>query len=62
MKADYEECYNDACQDPWRRFSAAVGLAEKTKNDSTVEPVFKRADEAMYEDKEKFKEKYGSAR
>ena len=62
LKADYEECYNDAGQDPWRRFSAAVGLAEKTKNDSTVEPVFKRADEAMYEDKEKFKEKYGSAR
>jgi predicted signal transduction protein with EAL and GGDEF domain len=48
--------------DPWRKYSAAVGIAEKASDESTVEPVFKRADKSMYEDKEEFKKKYGSAR
>ena len=36
--------------DPWKRYSAAVGMSVYKTGD-TVEAVFKRADQAMYEEK-----------
>jgi len=39
---------------PWKRYSAAVGMAVYEPGDS-IETVFKRADEAMYEDKARMK-------
>lgn len=39
---------------PWERYSAAVGMSEYQSGDS-VEDVFKRADESMYEKKAKIK-------
>ena len=62
LRKDFEDSFNQVGVDPWRKYSAAVGIAEKASDESTVEPVFKRADKSMYEDKEEFKKKYGSAR
>ncbi len=62
LKADYDECYINAADEPWQRYSAAVGLAECASDDNTVELVFKQADAAMYEAKKAFKEKHGSYR
>ena len=47
---------------PWERLSASFGMAEHTSDDISAEMVFKRADRAMYEEKEKFKETNGSYR
>ena len=62
LREAFAESYADAEKDPWLRYSAAVGIAENASDDSTFELVFKRADEAMYEDKKRFKKKYGSYR
>ena len=40
-------------------FSAAVGMAERAADDNTAEFVFRRADKAMYLDKERFKKEHG---
>ncbi len=62
LKSDFEESYSQEDKDPWFRYSAAVGLAENDPDDTTFESVFKKADEAMYEDKASFKSKHGSFR
>lgn len=62
IKNDFEESYSHTEADPWDRFSAAVGMAEKASDDMTLDFVFKRADKAMYENKTEFKKKYGSYR
>ncbi|MBR5421698.1 MAG: GGDEF domain-containing protein [Lachnospiraceae bacterium] len=62
LKEDYAQSYQQKEQDPWLRFSAAVGMAENASDDVTAEFVFKRADKAMYADKERFKQEYGSYR
>ena len=54
--------YSRVDKDEWERFSASIGMAEFQKSDENVEQVRKRADEAMYEEKMKFKKKYGSYR
>ena len=59
LKKDYEKSYEQKGVSPWLRYSAAVGLAERAADDSTIELVFKRADKAMYQDKARFKERYG---
>ena len=47
----------DASLEPWERISAAIGYAiYRAGNDHSVEDVFKRADDAMYENKKKMKE------
>ena len=60
LKADFERSFEQADASPWLRYSAAVGMAENASDDNSAELVFKRADEMMYEDKARFKEKYGS--
>ena len=39
----------------WYRYSASVGMAEYTAEDQNSETVFKRADQLMYENKQKHK-------
>ena len=62
LKADFDECYKNTEVEPWQRFSAAVGMAEKASDDPTVDFVFKRADKAMYENKMSFKKEHGGYR
>ena len=50
----YEKSYGQAEEKPWLRYSAAVGIADYASDDSTVELVFKRADQRMYENKREF--------
>lgn len=54
--------YGNPDKEPWERYSASVGMAECEPSDISVEQVLKRADQAMYQSKMKFKEKYGSYR
>ena len=62
LKGAFEESFLQEDKEPWFRYSAAVGMAENTPDDLMFEPVFKRADEAMYENKASFKSRYGSVR
>ena len=62
LRDDFEESYERTDQDPWLRYSAAVGMAERASGDNSFELVFKRADKAMYEDKNIFKALYGGYR
>ena len=59
LRSDYEASYEQEEASPWLRYSAAVGMAENSSDDNTAEFVFRRADEAMYKDKERFRQKYG---
>ena len=61
-RAEFAESHARTDVDPWERYSASLGMAERSFDDSTVEFVFKRADKAMYAEKEEFKKKYGSYR
>ena len=62
LRNDLNESYSNEDLDPWLRYSAAVGMADLASDDNTFELVFKRADQAMYEDKKRFKEQHGSYR
>lgn len=57
LKAEFDKAGSDTSADPWLRFSAASGMAERASDDNSVELVFKRADKAMYEDKMEFKKR-----
>ena len=49
---------SDMDRQPWERYSAAAGMAEFGGQDGeTIEEVFRKADERMYEDKQRMKEK-----
>lgn len=56
LKADFKKSYEQENVSPWERYSAAVGMAEKAAADQSTDFVFKRADAAMYKDKERFKD------
>ena len=62
LRNAYAVCYGKTDSEPWERYSAAVGLAERAMDDNTYELVFKRADALMYEEKKAFKDKCGSYR
>lgn len=62
LKDEYIKSYANTDNEPWLRFSAAIGMAEYASDDNTYELVFKRADKAMYEDKMQFKKIHGSYR
>lgn len=62
LRAEYEKTYANDEADPWLRFSAAVGIAEFASDDNTVELVFKRADQLMYDNKAAFKKEHGTYR
>ena len=56
------DSYNQEDKEQYERYSASMGMSEYRPEDENAEQVFKRADEAMYEYKIKFKSKYGSYR
>ena len=58
----FMETYSQEDKEPWERYSASLGMGVLEDTDLVAEQVFNRADEAMYEYKMKFKEKYGSYR
>ena len=60
LRSDYMTSYEQEGTSPWLRYSAAVGMAENSSEDRTAEFVFKRADEEMYKDKDRFRKKYGT--
>ena len=62
LKQSYQTAMNNKEAEPWERYSAAVGMAELSADDLTVDLVFKRADKAMYKDKQRIKEGLGSYR
>ena len=62
LRCGFANTYNDKERQPWQRYSAALGMAENASDDATVELVFKRADKAMYADKQRFKQEHGSYR
>ena len=62
LRAAFDERYDNEALDPWERCSAAIGIADHSSDDSSLEFVFKRADKAMYKDKKDFKDKHGSYR
>jgi diguanylate cyclase (GGDEF)-like protein len=48
------ETENDNAREPWERYSVAIGMAEYREGETT-DAVFKRADQAMYLNKQKMK-------
>ncbi|MBP3857925.1 MAG: hypothetical protein IK990_20160 [Ruminiclostridium sp.] len=62
LRSLFDKASKDSSLQPWHRYSAAVGMAENASDDNSYELVFKRADKAMYQDKQEFKEKNGSYR
>ena len=62
LKKSYDEIMKNRDKEPWERYSAAVGMAELSSDDGTIDLVFKRADRAMYRDKKRMKEALGSYR
>ena len=58
----FEQTYAKEDSDPWKRYSASVGIADCEPGDTSLDQIIKRADRAMYESKKTFKEKHGSYR
>ena len=48
-------------EEPWNRYSAAVGMAEYSSENTTVDLIFKQADRVMYENKKQMKKELGGA-
>ena len=62
IKEAFKSAHGKQDAQPWEKYSASVGMAEYEETDESVDQVLKRADKVMYENKLKFKEKYGSYR
>ena len=58
LRKIFEKTFANSSAEPWDRYSASLGLSEYTSADKSVESVFKRADQAMYEAKNKFKKEH----
>lgn len=55
LYAVFEKTYSNKNAEVWDRYSASLGMADYTPADDSVESVFKRADQAMYQYKNQFK-------
>ena len=55
IKEEFLTDYSRSGRPEWERYSAAVGMAEFEPGDTRLEEILKRADWAMYEDKDEFK-------
>ena len=55
LRAAFEDSFEQTEKDPWFRYSASVGLSESSSADKTFEQVFKRANQAMSNEKKMFK-------
>lgn len=62
LKSQFIDTFIDDTKDPWQRYSVSLGFAEYQASDTGITDVMKRADEAMYKEKEIFKKTYGSYR
>ena len=62
FNAAFERSYAREEKQPWERYSAAAGMAEREAGDTTLGQILKRADKAMYQAKKTFKAKHGSYR
>ncbi len=62
LATSFLDSYKQLDRQPWERYSASAGLATCRQDDETIEAIFDRADERMYQDKLEFKKKYGSYR
>ena len=54
LEIEFQKTMNSTSRKPWERYSIAFGMAEYKKGDS-VDDVFKRADENMYQKKMEIK-------
>ncbi len=54
----FEKTYSNKNAEAWDRYSASLGMADYTPEDDSVESVFKRADQAMYQYKNQFKKEH----
>lgn len=59
ITALFKESYENTELESWQRYSASVGLSDYEEGDTSIESIFKRADKKMYEEKLKFKARYG---
>ena len=55
LQSEFDKTYHYSDGEPWEKYSAATGMAEFGIIDKSFEDVFKRADNAMYVCKERFK-------
>ncbi len=63
LREKYEKSFSGEDKKPWERYSASIGIAVYSEEkDSSIEDVFKRADNEMYESKNVFHEKHGQYR
>ena len=62
LRRSYDQSFAQTDKDDWLRFSASVGMSEHAPDEDSLEPAFKRADLAMYEEKKLFKQLHGSYR
>ena len=56
-RLEFKKAMSDTSKDPWRRYSAAVGMSVWNKDDD-FDTVFRRADKLMYEEKAEIKKNY----
>ena len=61
LTIEFDSTFNNHENSLKDRYSASIGMADN-RPDDLVDAVFKRADKAMYDNKMKFREKYGSYR
>jgi diguanylate cyclase (GGDEF)-like protein len=63
VQTTFAESADNNAVSPQSRYSASCGMAEYSpETDDNFEAVFRRADNDMYENKKRFKEKHGSYR
>ncbi len=62
LKAAFASSSVDSSREPWERYSASIGSAVFDAGDESFEQVFKRADNAMYQEKEAFRKEHGRYR
>ncbi len=60
-KNSFIKSFNDESLDPWKRYSASLGM-DIYKSEDTIGDIVKRADKKMYDNKMNFKKQYGSYR
>ena len=58
----FAACIGDNTIKEYKRYNASIGIEDMTNEDKNIIDVIKRADKKMYENKQRFKEKYGSYR
>ncbi|MCR5403298.1 MAG: diguanylate cyclase [Butyrivibrio sp.] len=58
----YIDTFEKTDADPWRRYTASLGISDYMEGDSSVDEILKRSDRFMYEKKEAFHTAHGRYR